>query len=44
MRAWHVQVQKLVSDGKKAGEFRPEVDPKAVASVIISPASKAPSC
>jgi TetR/AcrR family transcriptional regulator, transcriptional repressor for nem operon len=36
MRGWHVQIQKLVSDGKKAGEFRADVDPKAVATVVIS--------
>jgi TetR/AcrR family transcriptional repressor of nem operon len=36
MRGWHVQIQKLMSDGKKAGEFRADVDPKTVATVVIS--------
>ncbi len=36
MRGWHVQIQKLVFAGKKGGEIRPEIDPKTVATVIIS--------
>jgi AcrR family transcriptional regulator len=36
MRGWHEQIQKLVSTGKKTGEIRPEVDPKTVATVVIS--------
>jgi AcrR family transcriptional regulator len=36
MRAWHVNIQKVVSDGKKRGEIGREADPKSVATVIIA--------
>jgi TetR/AcrR family transcriptional repressor of nem operon len=36
MRAWQVKIRKQVTDGKKAGEFRPDVDAKAVATVMIA--------
>ncbi len=36
LRSWYGRLQDMVSDAIKAGEARPDVDPKAVATVVIA--------